>query len=91
MSLIPLLGRSPGVGNGKPLQYSYLENSMGRVTWRATVHGVSESWTQLRAHTHTRTCGGSRLWHVGSLLHHVGSFLAALSSCGAQALEHVTR
>ena len=50
---IPGLGRSPGEGNGKPLQYSYLENSTGRVTWRATVHGVSESWTQLRAHTHT--------------------------------------
>ena len=36
-------GRSPGVGNGNPLQYSCLENSMDRGAWQATVHGVSES------------------------------------------------
>ena len=36
-------GRSPGVGNGDPLQYSCLENSMGRGTWWATIHGVTES------------------------------------------------
>ena len=41
---IPGLGRSPG-GNGKPLQYSCLENSMDRGTWLATVHGVAESRT----------------------------------------------
>ena len=41
-SLIPGLGRSPGVGNGKPLQYSCLENLMDRVWW-ATVHGVPKS------------------------------------------------
>ena len=38
--LIPGLGRSPGGGNGNPLQYSYLENSMGRGAWLATVHGA---------------------------------------------------
>ena len=32
----------PGVGNGNPLQYSCLENSMGRGAWRATVHGVAK-------------------------------------------------
>ena len=37
---IPGLGRSPGVGNGKPPQYSCLENSMDRGAWQATVHGV---------------------------------------------------
>ena len=37
---IPGLGRSPGEGNGKPLQYSCLENPMHRGAWRATVHGV---------------------------------------------------
>ena len=42
---IPGLGRSPGVENGKPLQYSCLENSMDRGAWRATVHGVAKSWT----------------------------------------------
>ena len=40
-------GRSPGKGNGNPLQYSYLGNSMGRGAWWATVHGVAKSWTRL--------------------------------------------
>ena len=39
---IPGLGRSPGEGNGNPFQYSYLENSMDRGAWQATVHGVAE-------------------------------------------------
>ena len=43
------LGRSPGVGNGNPLQYSCLENSMDRGAWWATVHGVIKSIKQLRA------------------------------------------
>ena len=42
---IPGLGRSPGEGNGNPLQYSCLENSMDRGAWRATVHGVTKSQT----------------------------------------------
>ena len=37
-----------GEGNGYPLQYSCLENPMDRGTWRAMVHGVTESWTQLK-------------------------------------------
>ena len=45
--LIPGLGRSPGEGNNNPLQYSYLENSMDRGAWQATVHGVTNSKTQL--------------------------------------------
>ena len=44
-SSIPGLGRSPGEGNGNPLQYSCLENSMNRGVWRATVHGIAKSWT----------------------------------------------
>ena len=44
---IPGLGRSPGEGNGNPLQYSCLENSMDRGAWRATVHGVTKSGTRL--------------------------------------------
>ena len=42
---IPGLGRFPGKGNGYPLQYSCLENSMGRGAWQATVHVVAKSWT----------------------------------------------
>ena len=45
--LIPGLGRSPGEGNGNPLQYSGLENPMDRGAWRATVHGVTKSQTRL--------------------------------------------
>ena len=45
MGSIPGSGRSPGVGNGNPLQYSCLENSMDRGVWWATVLGVSKSWT----------------------------------------------
>ena len=44
LGLIPGLGRSPGEGNGNPLQYSCLENPMERGTWWATVHGVAKSW-----------------------------------------------
>ena len=42
---IPGLGKSPGVANGSSLQYSYLENSMGRGDGWAAVQGVSKSWT----------------------------------------------
>ena len=40
-------GRCPGGGHGYPLQYSCLENSMDREAWWATVHGVTNGWTQL--------------------------------------------
>ena len=46
-SSILALGRSSGEGNDNALQYSYLENSMDRGTWRATVHGFTKSQTQL--------------------------------------------
>ena len=47
MGLIPGLGQSIWVGNGNPLQYSCLENSMERGAWWATVHGVPKSCIQL--------------------------------------------
>ena len=43
-----VLGRSPGGGRGKPLQYSCLENPRVRGAWWAIVHGVAKSWTQLK-------------------------------------------
>ena len=42
---IPRSGRSPGGGNGNPLQYSCLENPMNRGAWQATVHGVIKNQT----------------------------------------------
>ena len=45
LSLIAGSGGSPGEGNGHPLQYSCLENSMDRGAWRAIVHRVAESDT----------------------------------------------
>ena len=43
LNLIPGLGRSPGEGNGYPLQYSHLENSRDRAAWQATIHGVTKN------------------------------------------------
>ena len=40
-------GRSPGEGNGNPLQYSCLENPMDGGAWWSTVHGAAKSWTRL--------------------------------------------
>ena len=44
---IPVSGRSLGVGNGNPLQYSCWGNPMDRKAWQATIHGVTKSQTQL--------------------------------------------
>ena len=54
--LIPQSRRSPGGGNGNPLQYFCLGNPKDRGAWWAIVHGVAKSWTQLKwlsTHTHT--------------------------------------
>ena len=50
---IPGLGRSPGEGNGNPLQCSSLGNSMDRGAWRGQLYGVTNSWTRLSTHTYT--------------------------------------
>ena len=60
MGSFPGLGRSPGEGNGNPLQYSCLENSMERGAWWVIVHGVAESdmiehASHMYTHTHTHT------------------------------------
>ena len=51
--LIPGSGRSPGEGNGNPLQDSCLENPMDREVWWATVHGVAKSRSRLSELTHS--------------------------------------
>ena len=58
--LIPGLGRSPGEGNGNPLQYFCLENSLGRGAWWAVVHGVTKSWARLSSPKHTQERNGLR-------------------------------
>ena len=63
----PGLGRSPGEGNGNPLQYSCPENPMDEGAWQATVNEVAKSWTQLSDFTSLQyslsisinTCDGS--------------------------------
>ena len=47
---IPGWGKSPGVGNGNPLQYSCLENSLDGGAWQATVHGVARTWARPSTH-----------------------------------------
>ena len=60
---IPELGRSQGEGTGDPLQYSSLENSMDRGTWRATVHGITKSPTGLnRLSLYARMHAQTYLW-----------------------------
>ena len=55
---IPGSGRSPGKGNGSPLQYSCLENPVDRGGWRATVQGVAKSWTRPSTHDTQRWPAG---------------------------------
>ena len=71
---IPGSGRSPGIGNGTPLQYSCLENSMGRGAWWATVHGATKSRTWLS--NWAQSCTGMR-WSPSWDLR----ILAWISSC----------
>ena len=68
---VPGLGRSPGEGNGNPLQDSCLENPMDRGAWWTTVHGVAESDTTEQLHYHSLgtelrllRCGGGVTWNV---------------------------
>ena len=53
--LIPESARSPGGGNGNPLQYSCLGNGIDRGVWWATAHGITETQTGLSTHTRTHT------------------------------------
>ena len=53
---LKMKGRCPGEGNGNPLQYSCLENPMGRGGWQATVHGVAQSWTWVKWLSHLSPC-----------------------------------
>ena len=60
MGSIPGLGRSPGGGHDNPLQYSCLENPRDRGAWWATIHWLSQSWTQLKRQRAARTAWWGR-------------------------------
>ena len=64
VGLIPRPGRFSGGGNGNPLQYSCLENSMDRGAWRAIVHGVAE--LDMSKHTHTQGQATFPMWNLCS-------------------------
>ena len=60
-SSIPGLGRSPGEGNGNPLQDSCLGNPVDRGAWWATAHGVAKSQTRVSSeHFHSEACGNGQ-------------------------------
>ena len=82
-SSIPGSGRSPGEGNGNPLQYSCLKNPMDRGAWQATVHGITKSQTRLsdtflitviavNTYTSIYDKKGTFLttWHISQSSHH---------------------
>ena len=62
LGLIPGSGRSPGEGNGNPLQYSCLENPMDRGAWWATVHGVARGRQDLATKPPPPSGLGSQVW-----------------------------
>ena len=76
MGLIPGSGRSPGVGNGNPLQYSCLESSMDRGAWRTTVSpcGWDLKELDMTEHTHTHLQQGWEAQELPAML----SFLSSL-------------
>ena len=61
----PGSGRSPGGGNGNPLQYSILGNPIDKGAWKATVHWVAKSWTQLRTKQQQLPPCPLTVWSVG--------------------------
>ena len=74
--------KSPGEGNGNPLQYSCLDNPMDRGVWRATVHGVTKSWPWLKRQ-HARTSINSFSFLIGR----PGALrMRAFSRCSRQGL-----
>ena len=76
---IPRLGRSPGGGNGHPLQYPCLENPTDRGAWRGTVHGVAKSQTWLSDWACTHACLFYGLYYstinAGGICIFIGHFL----------------
>ena len=87
VSSIPGLGRSAGVGNADPLQYSCLGNPTDRGAWQVTVHGTTNSWTQ---HTHTHTLHVDLQWRYSLNLASLFSSHSYLFSTQYQQCIHVS-
>ena len=94
---IPGLGRSPGEGNGNPLQDSCLENSMNRGAWWATVHRVAKSWTWLSqawhavAHSTENSRSGYQAWlPLGTQEVSSGSSFCLFILCMGEAYEEAS-
>ena len=66
--LIPGSGRSPGEGNGSPLQYSCLENAVNRGSWWATVHEVTKETSQVNNNNNVITSRNSITLHLQKYL-----------------------
>ena len=76
---IPGLGRSPGEGNGSPLQYSYLGNSMDRGAWRATVHKLQRTghdWVTKHISAPTFVAYYAMAYSAATFKNEEGDFLA---------------
>ena len=85
---IPGLGRSPGEGNGKPLQYSCLENPKDRGAWWAMVHGVAKSHTWLsNSFTFTRLQSAGYLCYTVSHIPEKGPGVSSASHACSWMLE----
>ena len=79
MGSIPGLGRSPGVGNGNPLQYSCLGNPLDREAWRATAQWFAKSQTQLRTRTMAAWPGAiSFKFFMAQNIVHLGEYSVSL-------------
>ena len=79
--LIPGLGRSPGGGNGNPLQYSCLENPTDRADWWAMVHGFTKSQTQLSDWALILFVCFYFCWALGERLGNTSASYAPLGRC----------
>ena len=80
----PWVGKILGVGNGNPLQYSCLENSMDRGIWWATIHGVAKSWAWLSDWTNQVVSLSLPLWFGLVGIYPVplpSEYFSAFSSC----------
>ena len=76
---IPGLGRSSGEGNGNRLQYSWLENSVDRGAWRATVHGVARAGHNLATKPPPPAPGNLPAEPYWALKEHVSSLMLNLN------------